>query len=159
LLGIISEAELARIGRFGASSVPTTPVKSSTPRPAADRLAARGHHLGRRSGAVRAIRDGSAHGTLSASNYSGYLVPTNADIPHLDVIFAGEFVSEATPLGAKGLGELTAVSVAPAIINGGTYAELFASNGLASLVGEGRLRPGRGGKRPQGNLQLLRGIC
>jgi xanthine dehydrogenase YagR molybdenum-binding subunit len=50
-------------------------------------------------------------------NYSGYLVPTNADIPDLDVIFVGEFDEEASPLGTKGLGELTAVSVAPAIAN------------------------------------------
>jgi xanthine dehydrogenase YagR molybdenum-binding subunit len=50
-------------------------------------------------------------------NYSGYLVPTNADIPNLDVMFVGEFDEEASPLGAKGLGELTAVSVAPAIAN------------------------------------------
>jgi xanthine dehydrogenase YagR molybdenum-binding subunit len=50
-------------------------------------------------------------------NYSGYLVPTNADIPELDTIFVGDFDEEASPLGAKGLGELTAVSVAPAIAN------------------------------------------
>jgi xanthine dehydrogenase YagR molybdenum-binding subunit len=50
-------------------------------------------------------------------NYSGYLVPTNADIPELDVLFVGGFDEEASPLGAKGLGELTAVSVAPAIAN------------------------------------------
>jgi xanthine dehydrogenase YagR molybdenum-binding subunit len=50
-------------------------------------------------------------------NYSGYLVPTNADIPELDVLFVGEFDEEASPLGVKGLGELTAVSVAPAIAN------------------------------------------
>jgi xanthine dehydrogenase YagR molybdenum-binding subunit len=50
-------------------------------------------------------------------NYSGYLVPTNADIPELDVIFAGEFDPEASPLGTKGMGELTAVAVAPAIVN------------------------------------------
>jgi xanthine dehydrogenase YagR molybdenum-binding subunit len=50
-------------------------------------------------------------------NYSGYLVPTNADIPALDVLFVGGFDAEASPLGAKGLGELTAVSVAPAIAN------------------------------------------
>ena len=50
-------------------------------------------------------------------NYSGYLVPTNADIPALDVLFVGEFDGEASPLGAKGLGELTAVAVAPAIAN------------------------------------------
>jgi xanthine dehydrogenase YagR molybdenum-binding subunit len=50
-------------------------------------------------------------------NYSGYLVPTNADIPELDILFVGSFDEEASPLGAKGLGELTAVSVAPAIAN------------------------------------------
>jgi xanthine dehydrogenase YagR molybdenum-binding subunit len=50
-------------------------------------------------------------------NYSGYLVPTNADIPRLETLFVGEFDEEASPLGAKGLGELTAVSVAPAIAN------------------------------------------
>jgi xanthine dehydrogenase YagR molybdenum-binding subunit len=50
-------------------------------------------------------------------NYSGYLVPTNADIPELDILFVGEFDEEVSPLGAKGLGELTAVSVAPAIAN------------------------------------------
>jgi xanthine dehydrogenase YagR molybdenum-binding subunit len=50
-------------------------------------------------------------------NYSGYLVPTNADIPELDILFVGDFDEEASPLGAKGLGELTAVSAAPAIAN------------------------------------------
>jgi xanthine dehydrogenase YagR molybdenum-binding subunit len=50
-------------------------------------------------------------------NYSGYLVPTNADIPELDVLFVGEFDEEGSPLGTKGLGELTAVPVAPAIAN------------------------------------------
>ena len=58
-----------------------------------------------------------AMGRFLNRNYSGYLVPTNADIPELDVLFVGEFDEEASPLGAKGLGELTAVSVAPAIAN------------------------------------------
>jgi CO/xanthine dehydrogenase Mo-binding subunit len=44
-------------------------------------------------------------------------VPTNAEVPELDILFVGEFDAEASPLGAKGLGELTAVSVAPAIAN------------------------------------------
>ena len=56
-------------------------------------------------------------GRYLSRNYSGYLVPTNADVPNLDVLFVGEFDEEASPLGAKGLGELTAVSVAPAIAN------------------------------------------
>jgi xanthine dehydrogenase YagR molybdenum-binding subunit len=44
-------------------------------------------------------------------------VPTNADIPELEVIFAGEFHSEASLLGSKGLSRLTAVAVAPVIRN------------------------------------------
>ena len=58
-----------------------------------------------------------ASGQFINRNYSGYLVPTNADIPELDVLFVDDFDDEASPLGAKGLGELTAVSVAPAIAN------------------------------------------
>jgi xanthine dehydrogenase YagR molybdenum-binding subunit len=59
----------------------------------------------------------STTGRYLSRNYSGYLVPTNADVPELEVMFVGEFDQEASPLGAKGLGELTAVSVAPAIAN------------------------------------------
>jgi xanthine dehydrogenase YagR molybdenum-binding subunit len=58
-----------------------------------------------------------ASGRFINRNYSGYLVPTHADIPQLDVSFTGKFDAEASPVGAKGLGELTAVSVAPAIAN------------------------------------------
>ena len=58
-----------------------------------------------------------ASGRFLHRNYSGYLVPTNADIPELEVLFVGDFDEEASPLGVKGLGELTAVSVAPAIAN------------------------------------------
>ena len=58
-----------------------------------------------------------ALGRFLNRNYSGYLVPTSADIPKLDVLFVGEFDGEASPIGVKGLGELTSVSVAPAIAN------------------------------------------
>jgi xanthine dehydrogenase YagR molybdenum-binding subunit len=58
-----------------------------------------------------------AMGRFVNRNYSGYLVPTAADIPELDVLFVGDFDSEASPIGVKGLGELTSVSVAPAIAN------------------------------------------
>jgi CO/xanthine dehydrogenase Mo-binding subunit len=45
-------------------------------------------------------------------------VATNADIPEFDAYFAGGFDEETSPLGAKGLGELTAAaSAAPAIAN------------------------------------------
>jgi xanthine dehydrogenase YagR molybdenum-binding subunit len=50
-------------------------------------------------------------------NFSGYLIPANADIPELETLFVGDFDEEASPLGTKGLGELTAVSVSPAIAN------------------------------------------
>ena len=50
-------------------------------------------------------------------NYSGYLVPTNADVSELDILFVGEFDDEASPLGAKGLGEIGVVGVAAAIAN------------------------------------------
>ena len=58
-----------------------------------------------------------ALGRFLNRNYSGYLVPTCADIPKLDVLFVGHFDEEASPIGVKGLGELTSVSVAPAITN------------------------------------------
>jgi xanthine dehydrogenase YagR molybdenum-binding subunit len=58
-----------------------------------------------------------ALGRFLNRNYSGYLVPTCADIPKLDVLFVGDFDEEASPIGVKGLGELTSVSVAPAITN------------------------------------------
>ena len=58
-----------------------------------------------------------ALGRFINRNYSGYLVPTCADIPELDVLFVGDFDEEASPIGGKGLGELTSVSVAPAIAN------------------------------------------
>jgi len=45
-----------------------------------------------------------------------HIVATNADIPEFDAYFAGGFDEEASPLGAKGLGKLTAAaSAAPAI--------------------------------------------
>jgi xanthine dehydrogenase YagR molybdenum-binding subunit len=58
-----------------------------------------------------------ATGRYLHRNYSGYLVPTSADVPKLDAIFVGDFDQEASPNGAKGLGELTSVSVVPAIAN------------------------------------------
>jgi len=36
-----------------------------------------------------------------------------SDIPHLDILLVGDFDDAASPFGGKGLGELTAVSVAP----------------------------------------------
>src|SRR6202023_1359244 len=38
-------------------------------------------------------------------NLSGYLIPSNADIPAVDVLFCGKFDSEASPIGTKGRSE------------------------------------------------------
>jgi hypothetical protein len=57
------------------------------------------------------------HGSFAGLGPSAVAVAVVAG-PFLDeVLFVGEFDEEASPLGAKGLGELTAVSVAPAIAN------------------------------------------
>ncbi|HUA45707.1 MAG TPA: xanthine dehydrogenase family protein molybdopterin-binding subunit [Solirubrobacteraceae bacterium] len=57
-------------------------------------------------------------GRFISKNLAGYLVPVNADVPELDASFIEDEVDEiASPLGAKGIGELGAVGAAPAIAN------------------------------------------
>jgi xanthine dehydrogenase YagR molybdenum-binding subunit len=51
------------------------------------------------------------------NNVGDYLVPTNADIPDLQVISVGVPDYEASALGGKGVGEVGIVGVAPAIAN------------------------------------------
>ncbi|WP_347160047.1 xanthine dehydrogenase family protein molybdopterin-binding subunit [Pontibacter chitinilyticus] len=50
-------------------------------------------------------------------NLAEYHVPVNADIHDLDVIFVEEHDDIVNPIGAKGLGEIGIVGVAPAIAN------------------------------------------
>ena len=56
-------------------------------------------------------------GRYLSKNLSGYLVPVHADVPELDVSFVDEVDMHASTLGAKGIGELGAVGVGPAIAN------------------------------------------
>jgi xanthine dehydrogenase YagR molybdenum-binding subunit len=56
-------------------------------------------------------------GRYLSKNLSGYLVPVNADVPGLEVSFVDEVDTHASALGAKGIGELGAVGVGPAIAN------------------------------------------
>jgi xanthine dehydrogenase YagR molybdenum-binding subunit len=56
-------------------------------------------------------------GRFVSKNLAGYLVPVNADIPDLDASFVEEFDDAASPIGAKGIGELGAVGVSAAIAN------------------------------------------
>jgi xanthine dehydrogenase YagR molybdenum-binding subunit len=56
-------------------------------------------------------------GRYLSKNLAGYLVPVNADIPELDLRFADEYDEHASPLGARGIGELAATGVGAAVAN------------------------------------------
>ncbi len=58
-----------------------------------------------------------ALGRYVSKNLTGGLVPVSADVPDLEVHFADEFDPHASPLGARGVGEIGPVGVAPAIAN------------------------------------------
>jgi len=57
------------------------------------------------------------NGRTVNANMADYLVPTNADIPDIQVISVGEPDYNASALGGKGVGEVGIVGVAPAIAN------------------------------------------
>jgi xanthine dehydrogenase YagR molybdenum-binding subunit len=57
------------------------------------------------------------NGRTVNANMGDYLVPTNADIPDIQVISVGVPDHDASPLGGKGVGEVGIVGVAPAIAN------------------------------------------
>jgi len=56
-------------------------------------------------------------GRIVNDNLGEYLVPTNADIPEIEVISVGEPDYRASPMGGKPVGEIGIVGVAPAICN------------------------------------------
>jgi xanthine dehydrogenase YagR molybdenum-binding subunit len=56
-------------------------------------------------------------GRIVNADLANYLAPVNADIADLDPIFVEENDPYVNPLGAKGVGELALVGVAPAIAN------------------------------------------
>jgi CO/xanthine dehydrogenase Mo-binding subunit len=55
-------------------------------------------------------------GRVANATFGDYLVAVNADVPDIDVIFAGE-PDPVNPIGVKGIGEIAIVGVAPAIAN------------------------------------------
>lgn len=57
------------------------------------------------------------NGRVINNNLGDYLVPTNADVPHIQVISVGIPDHDASVLGGKGVGEVGIVGVAPAIAN------------------------------------------
>jgi xanthine dehydrogenase YagR molybdenum-binding subunit len=55
-------------------------------------------------------------GRWLSQNLSGVVLPVNADIPaHIDIHFVDEFDRHASPIGAKGIGELGATGVDAAV--------------------------------------------
>jgi CO/xanthine dehydrogenase Mo-binding subunit len=55
-------------------------------------------------------------GRVANGTFGDYLVPVNADVPDLDIVFVGG-PDAFSPTGTKGLGEVGIVGVAPAIAN------------------------------------------
>lgn len=56
-------------------------------------------------------------GSYVSVNLGEYLLPVHADVPDIDVILVEEDDPHVNPIGAKGLGEIGIVGVAPAIAN------------------------------------------
>jgi xanthine dehydrogenase YagR molybdenum-binding subunit len=56
-------------------------------------------------------------GSYTNVNFAEYLVPTNADIRSIEIILVPEKDPFVNPIGAKGIGEIGIVGVAPAIAN------------------------------------------
>ena len=61
--------------------------------------------------------DVDATGRYVSQDLAGYLVPTQADVPDLEVHFVEEVDLNANPLGARGVGEIGAVGVGAAVAN------------------------------------------
>jgi xanthine dehydrogenase YagR molybdenum-binding subunit len=57
-----------------------------------------------------------ATGRITNATFGDYLVPVNADVPDLDVVFVGE-PDKFNPIGTKGLGEIGIVGISAAIAN------------------------------------------
>jgi xanthine dehydrogenase YagR molybdenum-binding subunit len=57
------------------------------------------------------------YGRYTNANFADYHVPVNADTPPIDVLFVNKPDTIISPTGAKGIGEIALVGVAPAITN------------------------------------------
>ena len=57
------------------------------------------------------------YGRYINSNFVDYHVPVHADVPPMDIVFTNQPDYIISPTGAKGIGEIALVGVAPAILN------------------------------------------
>jgi xanthine dehydrogenase YagR molybdenum-binding subunit len=55
-------------------------------------------------------------GRVANATFGDYLVPVSADIPDIEAVFVGA-PDRFSPTGAKGVGEIGLVGVAPAVVN------------------------------------------
>ncbi|MCD0451137.1 xanthine dehydrogenase family protein molybdopterin-binding subunit [Actinocorallia sp. API 0066] len=55
-------------------------------------------------------------GRIANATFGDYLIPVNADVPDMEVVFVGG-PDTATPLGTKGVGEIGLVGIAAAVAN------------------------------------------
>jgi CO/xanthine dehydrogenase Mo-binding subunit len=55
-------------------------------------------------------------GRIANATFGDYLVPVNADVPNMDVIFVGE-ADQLNPMGIKGIGEIGLIGIAAALAN------------------------------------------
>ena len=55
-------------------------------------------------------------GRVVTTSLADYIVAVNADVPDVDVLFVGQ-PDSMTPLGTKGVGELSIVGITAAIAN------------------------------------------
>jgi CO/xanthine dehydrogenase Mo-binding subunit len=58
-------------------------------------------------------------GRIANATFGDYLVPVNADVPDMDVVFVGQ-PDTASPIGVKGVGEVGFVGI-PAAITSAVY--------------------------------------
>ncbi|OAQ38314.1 aldehyde oxidase [Pedobacter psychrophilus] len=57
------------------------------------------------------------YGVYTNNNFADYHVPVHADIPPIDVLFVNKPDPYINPIGAKGLGEVSIIGLAPSIAN------------------------------------------
>ena len=57
------------------------------------------------------------YGRYTNANLADYHVPVNADAPPMEILFVNQPDNIISPTGAKGIGEIALVGVAPAIAN------------------------------------------
>ncbi len=58
----------------------------------------------------------STAGRIANASFADYLIPVNADVPDLEVVFVGQ-PDRCSPIGIKGLGEIGIMGVSAAIAN------------------------------------------